>query len=119
GTDAIRDALAYVASEAGRMRRPDADVLVHVEHDDLRPVDRARHQLVEEPQLRVAGGEHGVRHTSLRHRSLQHPGGVVGGSNAELARGWEDPHPQPVDPAVAAHRVGLACRAVAAPTLLY
>ena len=59
--DAIGDALAYVAPEAGGMVGPHADVLVHVEDDDLRPVDVTRHQLLEEPELRVARREHRVR----------------------------------------------------------
>ena len=66
-------------------------------------------QLVEERDLGIAGREHGVRRAPLRHRGLQHVGRVGDGSDVELTLRREDPDPQPVDPSVAGHRVGLAC----------
>jgi hypothetical protein len=53
----LDEMLAQYPAEAGRMRGRQADVLVEVEQLDPRPVDaRAPDQVVQEPELRVAGG---------------------------------------------------------------
>ena len=54
--------LAHVPLEAGGVGGRQPDVLVHVKGRHPRPVEiAAGHQLLEERELRVAGGEHHVR----------------------------------------------------------
>ena len=62
--------LAHVMAEAGRMIRRQAQVFVHVKERDLRPFQIAEFdQLLEKPDLRIAGGEY-RRRAPLRHQGL-------------------------------------------------
>ncbi len=81
GLGGLHDPLADPALEAGRMVGTDPEILVHVEDDDVAPrhVGSRSHQLVNEGDLGVPGGEHGVGDALFGHRGAQDPRRPVGG----------------------------------------
>ena len=94
---------AEVTPKAGRMLGTDTDVLVEVKPDDARPIDVATlHQYLEERQLRVTGGEHGVGDASAVDGRSQCGRGVVSRDLSEVF-GGHDAHGQRVDGELADH----------------
>ena len=72
--------------EPGRMLRSGAYVFVHVEDHDVAPgnIRGLGDQDVDEQELRVTGGEHGVRRAALTHSRPEDRRGVVGRRSGEV-----------------------------------
>ena len=85
GVGRLGDALADPVLEAGRVVRTDADVLIHVEDDGVGPrhIVGVAHQGLNEGQLRVAGGEHGVGHPPRLDGGSEAVAGLLGGGDGQ------------------------------------
>ena len=98
--DPVGDALTDPALEPGRMVGTDTDVLVHVEDDRLGPGNAGEGaDGIDEGELGVAGGEHGVGLAPRRHRLPQDAGRRLGGGFGQALGRPVDLDSEHVDPA--------------------
>ena len=104
GVGPIRDPLPDPPLEAGGVVRPHADVLVHVEDRRLRPRDALElDQPLDQRELGVAGGEHGMGPPTLGDGVAQGVGGLprrlIGqGGGITVDDDGHGSHPEPLRP---------------------